>query len=76
MCKEKEGGSAVEKHIREKEKGGRDDNLDVGRRETADLYSQVCVMMPWVIFQITSNHSVPLCITLYSGGIRGEESKV
>lgn len=32
-------------------------------------------MMPWVIFQITSNHSV-LLVSHYAPGIRGEERRL
>ncbi len=57
-------------------KGRREgENSGKGGRKTADLYNQVCVMTPWVIFQIASNHSV-LSVSHYALGIRGEELSV
>lgn len=44
----------------------------IGGGKTADLFNQVCVMMPWVVFQIASNHSV-LSVSHYAQGIRQEE---
>lgn len=72
MCKQKKGGSG-ENHIRgiEREEGGMRIQ-GIGGRKTADLYNQVCVMMPWVIFQIASNHSV-LSVSHYAQGIQREE---
>lgn len=69
MCKQKERGSRSRKEEREGENSGR------GGRKTADLYNQVCVMMPWVIFQIASNHWV-LSVSHYALGIREDELSV
>lgn len=72
MCKQNKEGSR-EKHIRglEREEGGYE-NSGMGGRKTTDLYYQLCVMMPWVIFQIASNHSV-LSASHYAQGIGWEE---
>lgn len=43
----------------------------MGGGKTADLFNQLCVMMPLVIFQIASNH-LALSVSHYAQGSRAK----
>lgn len=77
MWESGEGGGMEEKiGAWKKEKKERGDRSKGRKRHcVADLHNQVCVMTPWVIFQIASNHPA-LSELYYSQGIRREEVRV